>query len=68
MRYAMRTTIDIPDADLKEAMKYMGTRTKRETVVKALTEFNRRERMRALVQHSGTCHFSSNEELEAMEP
>jgi Arc/MetJ family transcription regulator len=32
----MRTNIDIDDELIAEAMKLMGTRTKRETVVKAL--------------------------------
>jgi Arc/MetJ family transcription regulator len=32
----MKTTIDIPDAALADAMRYTGAKTKREAVVKAL--------------------------------
>lgn len=51
----MKTTIDIPDLELADAMKYTRARTKREAIVTALTEFNQRRRMAALVRHAGTC-------------
>ena len=40
---------------LKEAMEITGTKTKREAVVTAVADFNRRARMAALVRHLGTC-------------
>ena len=40
---------------LKEAMQITGTNTKREAVVTAVADFNRRARMAALVRHLGTC-------------
>ena len=40
---------------LKEAMGISGAKTKREAVVTAVAEFNRRARMAALVRHLGTC-------------
>ena len=51
----MKTTIDIPDTELQDAMRFTRARTKREAVVTALADFNRRQRMGALVRHLGTC-------------
>lgn len=51
----MKTSIDIPEAMLKEAMEITGARTKREAVVTAVADFNRRARVAALVRHLGTC-------------
>ena len=44
----MKTTVDIPEADLQEAIRHTGARTKREAVGIALTELNRRRRLRKL--------------------
>jgi Arc/MetJ family transcription regulator len=64
----MKTTIDIPDRELEDAMKFTGAKTKREAVVTALTEFNRRRRMAELIKHSGTfTEMLSNEEIEALD-
>ena len=63
----MKTTIDIPEAELREAMEYLGAKTKRDAVVAALAEFNRRHRMAALVRLSGTCEFDANDDIEAAE-
>lgn len=63
----MKTTIDIPDRELKDAMRFLGARTKREAVVTALHELNRRYRMARLVKYSGTCDFDTNAEVEALE-
>ncbi len=51
----MRTTIDIPEQELKDAIWFTGARTKREAVVRAISDFNRRMRMAELVRHAGTC-------------
>ncbi|MCA1713745.1 MAG: type II toxin-antitoxin system VapB family antitoxin [Gammaproteobacteria bacterium] len=51
----MKTTIDIPDKELADAIRFTRARTKREAVVIALTDFNRRKRMAELVRHAGTC-------------
>ena len=51
----MKTTIDIPDSLISDAMKLSGVRTKREAVVLALREYNRQQRMATLVRHAGTC-------------
>ena len=51
----MKTTIDIPDKELADAMRFTRAKTKREAVVAAITDFNQRKRMAELVKHAGTC-------------
>ena len=51
----MKTTIDIPDKELTDAMRFTNAKTKREAVVTAITDFNRRKRMAKLMTHAGTC-------------
>jgi Arc/MetJ family transcription regulator len=65
----MKTTIDIPEDELKEAMRFTKAKTKREAVVRVLTEFNRRRRMAELVRYSGTFsdHFPTNDKIEAVD-
>ena len=48
-------------------MRFLNTRSKREGVVTALREFNRRKRMARLVRFSGTCDFVDNATAEAAE-
>lgn len=60
----MKTTVDIPDKVLKEAMKHSKATTKREAIVGALEEYNRRKRMAGLTRHLGTFkQFMTLEEL-----
>jgi Arc/MetJ family transcription regulator len=51
----MKTTIDIPEDDLSEAMRLTGAKTKREAVLAAIRDFNRRRRLAELTRHAGTC-------------
>ena len=44
----MKTTIDIPEGTLDEAMKFTGAKTKREAVVTAVERFNRLKRLERL--------------------
>ena len=44
----MKTTIDIPESALEEAMKFTGAKTKREAVVTAVERFNRLKRLERL--------------------
>jgi Arc/MetJ family transcription regulator len=44
----MKTTIEIPDGTMKEAMKFTRAKTKREAVVTALERFNRLKRLEKL--------------------
>ena len=50
----MKTTVDIPDEELEDAMRFSGAQTKREAIVTAIVEFNRRRRMAELVKYSGS--------------
>jgi Arc/MetJ family transcription regulator len=51
----MSTTIDIPEAMLALAVRFARATSKREAVVVALEESNRRRRMASLARHLGTC-------------
>lgn len=60
----MKTTVDIPEKELADAMRFARARTKREAVVTALRDYNRRKRMAELVKYAGTCEeLLSVEEL-----
>ena len=61
----MKTTIDIPESALADAMRFTGAKTKREAVVKALEEFNRQQRVKNLIASFGTLDFATNDEIEA---
>ena len=64
----MKTTVDIPEGVLAEAMRYTRAKTKREAIVTAIEDFNRRKRMAELVKYSGTSGtLLSNEEIEGLE-
>ncbi len=63
----MKTTIDIPDKDLTEAIKYTGAKTKREAVVYAIKDFNKRQRLVELSKILGTFKdFMTQEDLKIM--
>jgi len=51
----MKTTVDIPERELADAMRFTRAKTKREAIVGAIEDFNRRRRMAELVKHAGTC-------------
>jgi hypothetical protein len=65
----MKTTVDIPENELKDAMRFTKARTKREAVVKVLEEFNRRRRMAELVKYAGSFSdkFPTNDQIEAVD-
>jgi hypothetical protein len=50
----MKTTVDIPAEVLKEAMKYSKAATKREAVLAAMQDYNRRQRAKKVVAMFGT--------------
>jgi Arc/MetJ family transcription regulator len=64
----MKTTIDIPDKSLQEAIKHTGAKTKRDAVVTAVEEFNRRHRLEKMAERlHGSCpDFMSQEDLKRM--
>jgi hypothetical protein len=51
----MKTTVDIPENELRDAIRFTRARTKREAIVTAITDFNRRRRMAELTKVAGTC-------------
>jgi Arc/MetJ family transcription regulator len=61
----MKTTIDIPEKSLREAIKHTGAKTKRDAVVAAMDEFNRRHRLEKMAERlHGSCpDFMSQEDL-----
>jgi len=64
----MKTTVEIPDAELRDLVKFTRAKTKREAIVTAIVDFNHRRRMAALIKHSGTFRsLPTNEEIEALE-
>lgn len=64
----MKTTIDIPEVTLDEAMKFTGAKTKREAVVTAVERFNRLKRLERLnARVRGQFHdFMTQADLRAM--
>jgi hypothetical protein len=65
----MKTTVDIPEDELKDAMRFTKAKTKREAVVTVLIDFNRRRRMAELVKYSGTFSdaFPDNDAIERVD-
>jgi Arc/MetJ family transcription regulator len=63
----MKTTIDIPEKALREVMRNTGAATKREAVVTAIEEYNRRRRLEQLVKKFGTfTDFMTQDDLARM--
>lgn len=50
----MKTTVEIPDDELRDLVRFTRAKTKRAAIVTAIADFNQRRRMAALVRHSGT--------------
>jgi Arc/MetJ family transcription regulator len=64
----MKTTVNIPDKTLRDAMRYTKAKTKREAIVKALEEMNRRHSQTELLKYTGKFEsLMTNEEIEAMD-
>ena len=63
----MKTTIDIPEEELNQLLKFTGAATKKEAVVHAVQDFNRRQRLSKLADMLGTFEdFMDADELSAM--
>ena len=63
----MKTTVDIPERELREAIRHTGAKTKKEAIVTAISEFNRRKRLEKLVAQFGTLEgLMTQEELRRM--
>ncbi len=64
----MKTTVDIPEKALADAMRFAGAKTKREAIVTAIEDYNRRKRMAELIRYSGTSQtLLANEAIEDLE-
>lgn len=63
----MKTTVDIPEKELRDAMRFTGAKTKKDAVTEAIADFNRRRRMAALAARMGASEtFMTPEELDRM--
>lgn len=63
----MKTTIDIPDTAIMELMKFTHAKTKREAVLKAIEEYNQKQKMIHLAKILGTFEdFMNREDLQIM--
>jgi len=61
----MKTTIDIPTEELEELIRQTKAKTKKEAVVKAVMDFNRRRRLAQVAKLLGTFKdFMTPEELQ----
>jgi Arc/MetJ family transcription regulator len=65
----MKTTIDIPEKELKEAIRHTGAKTKKEAIVCVVRDFNRRRRLQELSKMLGTFEkfMTRNELMKARE-
>lgn len=64
----MKTSLDIPDAELRDVLRFTKAKTKREAIVTAIKDYNRRHRMASLIKYAGTSDtMMTNEEIEAMD-
>lgn len=63
----MKTTLDIPEQTLEEVIRFTGAKTKREAVVTALEDFNRRRRVDQFIEEAKGAfpNFPTNDEIEA---
>lgn len=63
----MKTTLDIPNGLINEAMRLAGAKTKRAAVLAALDDFSRRGRMREMAMRLGNSDtFMTAEDLESL--
>ena len=51
----MKTTVDVAENELSDAIRFTGAKTKREAVVTAIAEFDHRRRTAELADFAGTC-------------
>lgn len=50
----MKTTVDLPEAELLEAMRHSNAKTKTEAVGVAVADYNRRRRLARVADKFGT--------------
>lgn len=60
----MKTTIDIPENELMDAIRYTNAKTKREAIVTAVRSFDQRLKHAEIAKKFGTCEtFITQAEL-----
>jgi DNA gyrase/topoisomerase IV subunit A len=63
----MKTSVDIPENMLNELLKNTNAESKRQAIMIAIDEYNRRKRMREIVESLGTFKdFMDGSELDTM--
>lgn len=63
----MKTTVDLPERELAEALRHTGAKTKTEAVSLAVADFNRRQRLARLAEKMGTfTDLLTSDELRAV--
>jgi hypothetical protein len=63
----MKTTIDIPKSEMEELLRRTGAKTKKDAVVRAVMEYNRRRRLARLSRMLGTFKdFMTIDELQML--
>jgi hypothetical protein len=63
----MKTSLDIPEKEMRDVLRFTKAKTKRDAIVTAVRDYNRRKRMAALTKHAGTSKtFMTYEELMKM--
>ena len=63
----MKTTVDIPDEELADAIRFTNAKTKRAAIVGAIMYFNQRMRMAELTRYAGSCpDLVTPEEIQAI--
>ncbi len=45
----VKTSLEIPDKELRDLLRFTKAKTKRQAIVSAIVDYNRRKRMAALV-------------------
>ena len=64
--YSMKTTLNIPDKRMNTLLELTNARTKTEAINKAIEEYIRQEKVKALLALEGTGGFMTREELMEM--
>ena len=63
----MKTSVEIPANELRDVLAFTGAKTKRDAINFAISDFNRRQRLKKLSEKLGTFHkFIDNDELEKL--
>jgi Bacterial antitoxin of type II TA system, VapB len=61
----MRTTVEIPDETFSTLLRLTRAKTKRDAILAAIEDYNRRHQVEALVATFGTWKMDSSDEMEA---